>query len=200
MRTVIKIGSVFHHLTVLEWAGKGHRGNMYLCVCVCGKKRTASTSELRSNSAKSCGCKNFVSGSHGNRKYDPKHASFRAKAANYISHAKKRGIEISIGHEEIVELLKGDCYYCGSKPSNTYNARSRNRVNKKNKVQYAFNNPEDHEVLYNGIDRIDNNSGYVIGNVVSCCKKCNTAKLDSSKNEFIDWVIRVYNHIKKNGI
>ncbi len=33
----------------------------------------------------------------------------------------------------------------------------------------------------NGIDRVNNLKGYVEDNVVSCCRMCNNAKLDSTR-------------------
>jgi hypothetical protein len=40
----------------------------------------------------------------------------------------------------------------------------------------------------NGIDRIDSKLGYVEGNVVSCCKICNSAKGDLTLAEFENWI------------
>lgn len=47
--------------------------------------------------------------------------------------------------------------------------------------------------INNGIDRIDNNKGYTIDNVVPCCKMCNQAKNDYTLQEFQDWVEKIYN-------
>ena len=44
-----------------------------------------------------------------------------------------------------------------------------------------------------GIDRVNNNIGYVLNNCVSCCKFCNSAKLDRTLIEFRDWIKKVYN-------
>ncbi len=45
-----------------------------------------------------------------------------------------------------------------------------------------------------GIDRQDNEKGYSVENCVPCCKPCNLAKRDMSKDEFIGWVIRIATH------
>jgi 5-methylcytosine-specific restriction endonuclease McrA len=50
--------------------------------------------------------------------------------------------------------------------------------------------------LEKSIDRIDNNKGYEIENVTSCCKRCNNAKGQSSVDEFLDWI----KQISKNKI
>ena len=49
---------------------------------------------------------------------------------------------------------------------------------------------------YSGIDRIDSSVGYEPNNVVSCCKICNYAKSNLTKDDFINWAIRVAEHSK----
>jgi 5-methylcytosine-specific restriction endonuclease McrA len=39
----------------------------------------------------------------------------------------------------------------------------------------------------NGIDRVDNNKGYLKENCVPCCKHCNYAKGNLSMEDFSDW-------------
>ena len=46
--------------------------------------------------------------------------------------------------------------------------------------------------IYNGIDRIDNNKGYTIDNIVPCCHICNQAKSSFTLQEFQDWIEKVY--------
>lgn len=45
-----------------------------------------------------------------------------------------------------------------------------------------------------GIDRLDSDAGYSLGNVVSCCSTCNYAKRGMQVHEFIGWVARVHEH------
>jgi hypothetical protein len=42
----------------------------------------------------------------------------------------------------------------------------------------------------NGIDRIDNNIGYIVKNCVPCCKHCNYVKGDLSQADFEKWTAR----------
>jgi hypothetical protein len=51
----------------------------------------------------------------------------------------------------------------------------------------------------NGLDRIDNNKGYTIDNVVPCCKNCNWAKNDLSINEFKKHIEKIYHYSKGVG-
>ena len=189
----LKIGEKFNYLTVASEPIKGGRWTEYIFQCECGNTRTARSCTVISGEVKSCGCKNF-SGKHGNSIYSPTESSFRAKAANYRAGAKVRGIEFLLSLEEVVVLLKQNCYYCNNSPSNLYNVRLMNRNSRKKKVNYCKMNSEGYDVLYNGIDRLDNNRGYIIGNVVSCCTQCNTAKMDYTSKEFREWIINIYNN------
>ena len=45
-----------------------------------------------------------------------------------------------------------------------------------------------------GVDRLDNSRGYILGNVTSCCKRCNQAKNDMTYVEFYDWVASVHKY------
>lgn len=198
MKKSIPIGTVFGKLTVVKHLGAINYNNMYLCKCECGNSREVKLTYLITESKRKvrhCGCECFVPEDHGNKKYTPEMASYRAKAANYISQAKKRKIECTLSYDDIIPIFKSNCYYCNTPPSNIYNVRKRNRVNKKNIHQHAANNSEGYNVLYSGIDRIDNSKGYILGNVVPCCYQCNTAKLNYTLDNFKSWVKNVYNNL-----
>lgn|SRR3990167_4116596 len=45
-----------------------------------------------------------------------------------------------------------------------------------------------------GIDRVDNNKGYTKENSVVCCNWCNRMKWILSKEEFINHIIKIYQH------
>jgi len=70
--------------------------------------------------------------------------------------AKRRSLIFRITKEEFMEFWNTSCGYCGSK--------------------------------VNGVclDRVDNTKGYIMGNVVQCCKWCNVMKLDKTVKEFLD--------------
>lgn len=68
--------------------------------------------------------------------------------------------------------------------------------NTKTKIKYYERNFEEHEILYNGIDRIDNSKGYNLDNCVTCCTQCNTAKMQETEEDFKKWIIDVYNNLK----
>ena len=64
-------------------------------------------------------------------------------------------------------LVDGKCVFCGEAGSNT--------LRKKNYRDYD----------YNGIDRINNNTGYTKENCVTCCSWCNRAKNNGTLENFI---------------
>lgn len=180
----LKVGEKMGHLVIVENLGSINHNITYRCKCICGNLRDVTYSYLQKREDISCGCMNFTS-YHGNRKYEPQEASYRAKATAYKAEAKSRQIPFEISIDICVNLLKGICYYCGDSPSKVYNV--------KNKSKLRINqNISKYEILYNGIDRKDNMKGYTDENCVSCCTRCNTAKLDSSMEEFKEWLERIY--------
>ena len=96
---------------------------------------------------------------------------------------KKRNVTITdIELNDFILLSKSNCFYCGSEPLN----KAIDRHRKTNEERCDFD--------YNGLDRIDSNFGYFKDNVVPCCKHCNTAKNTMTKEEFLKWVKKIYEH------
>lgn len=92
-----------------------------------------------------------------------------------------------ISFEEYKKLVKQPCYYCGQKFSRVLKDIEHTR-----KIQVT-----DVEVKINGLDRIDSKKGYEIDNVVPCCKRCNTMKLDQEQSEFFNKIKLIYEkHLK----
>jgi 5-methylcytosine-specific restriction endonuclease McrA len=104
-------------------------------------------------------------------------ACFNILFTRYRKEADKRNIEFLLTKEEFKSLTQCNCHYCNSKPS-----------------QIIHNRTTKGDYIYNGIDRIDSALGYVIGNVVSCCKQCNYAKLDHSYDEFVFQIKTIYEY------
>lgn len=77
---------------------------------------------------------------------------------------------------EFEKLATGDCHYCGARPSL--------RTLAGNKV-----------LLCNGVDRLNSDLGYEIGNCVSCCTTCNMMKSRLSEADFVAQARRIIDHI-----
>lgn len=81
-----------------------------------------------------------------------------ARVKNIIRKAEERKISFSLEFKHAMELTLGNCYYCNQSPDDEY---------------------------INGIDRLDNNQGYNINNVVTCCRDCNFAKGIANLETFV---------------
>ena len=157
---------------------------MWLCQCDCGKKKIIRADNLRRGLTKSCGCLvgEWSKNNPPNKKYKLGLANMHALISKYKTGAKKRGLKFELTEERFEEITQRDCFYCGTKPNNVANIKSCNG-----------------SYTYNGIDRVDNNKGYIIDNVVTCCYICNRRKGKSNLQEYKDWIERSYNNIFKKG-
>ena len=70
--------------------------------------------------------------------------------------AGQRDYKWSLTFEQFMTFWQKPCYYCGSSVGTI------------------------------GLDRIDNNKGYVIDNITSCCGKCNLMKHILDKKDFVN--------------
>lgn len=170
---------VYNGLLFKEYLGKSkYNCHIYFIQCRCGKVFKAESNDILSNRINSCGClKNAKQISNAMPK--------QKRLINYLyrdykDKAKKRQIFFNLTREEFEVLILKNCSYCGSSPSNVKKIRDFNEV-----------------LLYNGIDRVDNNKGYTTENSTSCCFLCNQAKHRLPLNSFIDWIKRVYNNLEK---
>jgi 5-methylcytosine-specific restriction endonuclease McrA len=86
---------------------------------------------------------------------------------------------------ELYSLIMSNCYYCCAAPSNT-----KNIYNRKNR----YSSPEYHNngfIIYNGLDRVNNDLPHNYSNVVPCCYACNFAKSNLTITEFGFWIKRL---------
>lgn len=88
----------------------------------------------------------------------------------YVGGARKRGYCWEITKEQHTKLITSDCSYCGAKPS-----------------------------PINGIDRVNNEIGYMPDNVVAACTICNKAKYTLTRDVFIAWALRLAAHQREIG-
>lgn len=86
----------------------------------------------------------------------------------YRSSARRRNIDFELDMDEFLSLVLRICHYCGEVQEIKYKT-------------YIY--------LVNGIDRIDNTLGYVMGNVRTCCRDCNVAKGTMTETQFIQKVV-----------
>ena len=101
---------------------------------------------------------------------------------HYKRSAEDRKLNFELSKEDFRELIEQNCFYCGSEPKVRYTAKS------------LFG-----EYAWNGIDRVDNDKGYEKDNCVPCCSMCNMAKSNHTKEDFLNWIKRVYEHTYSKG-
>lgn len=76
----------------------------------------------------------------------------------YMDRASSKNLEFMLSEKQFNGIRSKPCYICRKKTTDTH---------------------------CNGIDRVDNNKGYIIDNCESCCGGCNYLKRDSNHDEFI---------------
>ena len=157
-------GQTFNYLTVIKRSKReGYGITFWECKCKCGNSGVYRASALKNGSTKSCGCKYFETFSNK----IPKTTYMEGQILScYRVSCRKKGKEFSLSREQFLLLIRQDCHYCGTPPSNVWRSR-------RNKLTLKI------DLKYNGIDRVDNSRGYEIDNVVPCCRECNTIKHDS---------------------
>ena len=169
-----RIGTKHNRLTVMSIHHHDKRNRWhYVCKCDCGKEKVVQWSLLTSGNTKSCGCLGHEL--RKNKRISKTHSEVTAVILGYKRHALDRGFSWSLDRRFVEELIKKNCHYCGSKPSNIKTTK----------------NTIDTGLAYSGIDRIDSSKGYEPNNVVPCCKICNFAKSNLSLQDFHSWALKI---------
>lgn len=165
------IGKKFNRLLVTEKTTTRKNGEVcWKCVCDCGAETLVRTSTLTSGNTKSCGC---LLVEFGRSKAKPvTEVALNASMRDHRKSAAVRNLQFDLTEHEVKTLIFNRCHYCGTEPN-------REIVGALGSVQI------------NGIDRVDNDVGYVTGNAVPCCTECNYAKRNMTHEKFMSWVKRL---------
>ncbi|QQV88753.1 hypothetical protein Liucustia_53 [Acinetobacter phage Liucustia] len=172
----IKIGDVFGRLTVTSlpqsvYNNSGRPLRYVDCLCDCGGEVTVQVSKLSTGRTKSCGCL-AIEMTIKRQSLPEGVAAFNNLIATYRKSAKDRSHDFKLSDSEFKDLISGDCFYCNTPPE-----------------QYQRKFPE---LLYNGIDRVENDIGYVYSNCVSCCSICNRMKGALPQKDFLDHINKIW--------
>lgn len=95
--------------------------------------------------------------------------SVSGRYKSYRRNARQRGIRFDITKDEFIVLISGKCHYCGT-----------------------------HGSPYVGIDRVNNEEGYLIQNCVPCCEWCNKIKMAHTESDMIEHIKKIYYHLVIN--
>lgn len=147
----------------------------YMCKCKhCGKEVERSRQSITSKFVKSCGCLWL-----NNHIPKTNKSTLNTLYNKYSNDAGYRDLEFTLTKDDFKEIIFKECFYCGINPSQSLG----DRFDKK----------------YNGIDRIDNLSGYIKNNCTPCCGMCNSLKSGYSQEDFIKKVSSISENMKRKN-
>jgi hypothetical protein len=179
------LGMKFNMLTPIEKVDRPKDKKQpyvyWKCKCDCGNEKILSSKSLILGTTLSCGCYGREATSKRFSK-EKGIATENVLYSTYTYNATRRNLDFCLTREEFLEMTRCNCFYCGCEPSQVVKSRNKN------------NNGD---TIYNGIDRLDSKLGYTKENSVPCCGTCNRIKMNMSKDEFLLWVEKVYNHLIK---
>lgn len=178
------IGKRFNKFIINKFSYKTKHNCFFECTCDCGKRINTRLRDLETGRSKNCGCARNAKLALNNksRKFELGLSPINSVYCDYKKGAKKRNIDFDLSKEEFLSLIKQKCYYCGDDPAN---------------IKRSQHNQMDF-VIYNGIDRKDNNIGYILNNCLPCCSFCNFSKRDNTQEYFFNKINKIYNNLLKN--
>ena len=187
-------GQRFGRWLVLAKHGYVNKVPYFMCRCDCGTEKPVRSPTLQAGTSKSCGClvteiKNSRSAKDNSLNQTlmpPGHTGLRFLISSYRASAKKRGHVWGLKDGEVAVITKMNCHYCNCEP--TQIAKPSTRISRRTETVRAYENGF---YVYNGIDRLCPNKGYVLDNVAPCCMICNYAKNIMNSNEFAKWILKV---------
>jgi len=186
-RYKINIGDKFGKWTIVSNPFPIGKYYKVECLCLCGTKKLVYKHSLTSGKSTTCGCSHKEDRTFHKPRKDIKPdggSGFSYYYSTYKRNAKIRNLIFKLSKEEFKVITKTKCVYCGREPSN--------------KVKYHGKKHNSYYIC-NGVDRVDNNIGYIISNCVPCCKICNRAKSTLTLDEFKNWMGDVVNFHSPKG-
>lgn len=163
------------------------------CCPNCGRRQYFSSqhslevSMARNSRCRSCGTRGRVFSEEHRRKIGEGHRKNGTSMFNHLysnyknTSVKRRKLRFDLDKETFRKITSSNCHYCGAPPSQSYRLKKCTEF-----------------YLYNGIDRVENDQGYVPDNVVPCCAKCNQMKRDLKITDFLIHINSIYQYMNGN--
>ena len=153
-------GEKFGRLTAVGRVGRSGKSSVWLCLCSCGNVKEVLLGNLRKGHVRSCGC------------YQREVVTKRAYQVHYSAllrvHARGK-IPCTLTYEEFLEFTKiSRCHYCNAP------------IEWREHIRFREGSPKGYF-----LDRKDNTLGYITGNLVVCCKRCNFSK--ANRFSYFEW-------------
>lgn len=142
------IGRVFDKWTVLDKAPKQGTQLFWKCVCQCGRHREISSHRLERSKSKGC-----LSCQKQKRPFESMYNTLKTATL-------EREMDFELTYEEFVNFTETrTCHYCEAEI-----------------VWVRFGTGEKTGTSPYNLDRKNNDKGYIMSNLVVCCKFCNRIK------------------------
>lgn len=166
----------FGHLKVIEELPPDPKSGRvrWKCICKCGQEIITYRRSLIRGTKTDCGCVKKIF-----PRLSIKNAVTNDQYSMYSNNSTIKGRQFRLSKVLFESIIYSNCHYCGVEPSRKVFLKHRNEG----------------AIMVNGIDRKDNNKGYVPDNVVTCCTTCNYMKVDMDYDVFIDVIKRISNHL-----
>jgi hypothetical protein len=180
------VGTKVGKVRITHRWGSTRNAVYWLGVCDCGNHIIISRVNRRTRKTEiNCGCEPKVRA----KQLSEGEAGLKNLYKQYRAGATDRNYDFTISLEQFKTLTSSNCAYCGASPSRKKSYTGARRVKYTATNSYA-------EYLFNGLDRVNNDIGYIEGNVVPCCHQCNLAKHQHTVEDFIAWVLRAAAYIR----
>lgn len=158
-----------------------HNQIVWLFKCDCGNEIETEKNVVIRNITKSCGCyqKDKIREIGYKNQKEFGLSAYNQLFGSYKKSAKNRNYCFELNNEQFERLIKDNCYYCGEIPK-----------------QIKKSPTSTHTYVYNGIDRINNDIGYVLENCITSCGKCNKMKSIYTQEDFLNHIEKIYKNVK----
>jgi len=186
----------FGRLTVQSLASVKEYKSYWKCKCVCGKITTVWGGHLKSGHTQSCGCYKIdrsreVSTGQTWSRLPPGESGFNALYCQYKNGAKRRNLAFNISRTKFKELVTKNCYYCNKPPSNIIYGSIKG---------YTKKGIKNSKFIYNGLDRINNNRGYSVNNILTSCTRDNRLRMNNFTVEETKVMVQALENYLKDRI
>ena len=170
-------------------SGKAKR--IWLLRCDCGREVTRTTQSLCNWARLSldkraqahCGCKL----EHGSESI-----AYEIWSAEYS--------DGDISFEQFLELSQQNCYHCGSEVKDSGRNKIRRESLRVGGKRVSKNRPIGASFIYHGLDRINNEIGHVLDNVVPCCWPCNNLRGARELTQFLEHITKIITNYTNRNI